>query len=132
MCGIFVCVEDNDSSVMQPTVMDTISGLLNQLTFIHTRLAINGSPGAQPITDEDKTVTLVINGEIFNWKELEVELDYKCIQSDCEIIIPLYKKIHRGYVYNSSEKLRETILSLKYVEFNGNNTPAVEPSSNPL
>lgn len=111
MCGIFVCVEDvhPQSTTMDENLVNTISGLLQHrgpdnvgekiinnagkhLTFIHTRLAINGLPGSQPITDKEQTITLVINGEIFNWKELELELGYKCEQSDCEIVIPLYKK----------------------------------------
>ena len=63
-----------------------------KVTMIHTRLMINGNSTPQPIYNDDKTIVLIINGEIFNWKELQEELNYKCQQSDCEILIPLYEK----------------------------------------
>jgi asparagine synthase (glutamine-hydrolysing) len=63
-----------------------------KVTMIHTRLMINGDSTPQPIYNDDKTIVLIINGEIFNWKELQEELNYKCQQSDCEILIPLYEK----------------------------------------
>lgn len=60
--------------------------------MIHTRLKIVGDDTKQPLTNSDNTLYLIINGEIFNWKSLETELDYKCSKSDCEIILPLYEK----------------------------------------
>lgn len=65
------------------------------IVLMHNRLQIVGNSKKQPISNSDDTVNLIINGEIFNWKTLEVELDYKCTQSDCEIIIPLYLKYIR-------------------------------------
>jgi asparagine synthase (glutamine-hydrolysing) len=62
------------------------------ILLIHNRLRINGDQSPQPIESKDKLVSLIINGEIFNWKELAVELEYNCTQSDCEIILPLYEK----------------------------------------
>ena len=62
------------------------------ILMLHTRLRINGDDSSQPMTNHDNTIYLVINGEIFNWKQLEKELDYKCTKSDCEIIFPLYEK----------------------------------------
>ena len=62
------------------------------ILLVHTRLRINGDNKTQPITNQAGSVQLIINGEIFNWHELEKELDFKCTQSDCEIIIPLYEK----------------------------------------
>jgi asparagine synthase (glutamine-hydrolysing) len=59
--------------------------------MVHTRLQINGDSTKQPLSDKENTIFLVINGEIFNWKELEKELGYLCTSSDCEIVIPLYK-----------------------------------------
>lgn len=70
------------------------------LILAHTRLQIVGDTTPQPIIDKNKEIILIINGEIFNWKYLEIELDYKCETSDCEILIPLYKKyIRRGNNY---------------------------------
>lgn len=65
------------------------------IILIHTRLHINGDSSPQPIIDNTGTIYLIINGEIFNWEELSQELNYTCTKSDCEIIIPLYKKYIR-------------------------------------
>lgn len=62
------------------------------ILLVHTRLHINGDSKTQPISNKTGTIKLIINGEIFNWHDLENELNYKCTQSDCEIIIPLYEK----------------------------------------
>ena len=69
------------------------------ITMCHTRLKINGNDIPQPITNEAGDIILIINGEIFNWKELSKELNYTCTQSDCEIIIPLYIKYIRNNDY---------------------------------
>ena len=68
----------------------------NKVFFGFHRLAINGlNPESnQPLESDDKNVVLICNGEIFNFKELikefKLENEYKT-QSDCEIIIHLYK-----------------------------------------
>ena len=59
--------------------------------FVFHRLAINGldSGSMQPIQEND--VTLICNGEIFNYKELYRALEIKPnTKSDCEIILHLY------------------------------------------
>lgn len=43
-----------------------------------------------------------------------------------------FKKIHRGYVYNSSEKLSDTVCIIKYIKFNENNTLTLDSSITPL
>ena len=70
------------------------SGESVELTMVHTRLQINGDTTSQPLFSQTDggMITLVINGEIFNWRELQKELDYTCQKSDCEIIIPLYQR----------------------------------------
>ena len=65
------------------------------IIMVHTRLNIIGESKTQPIEDIFNEISLVINGEIFNWKELSKELNYECKQSDCEILIPLYKEYIR-------------------------------------
>jgi len=52
--------------------------------------------GHQPIPNEDKTVWAVCNGEIYNFKELRVELEarghvFRC-NSDTEVIVHLYEE----------------------------------------
>lgn len=117
MCGIFALIEEtninpeNEYDVWN-NYKDVIDYVLKNLhhrgpdskgnkliidnnktvLMLHTRLKITGDDTVQPIVNKDNTVYLVINGEIFNWKSLENELNYKCTQSDCEIIIPLYEK----------------------------------------
>jgi Asparagine synthase (glutamine-hydrolyzing) len=60
--------------------------------MLHTRLKICGDNTTQPLINNDNTIYLIVNGEIFNWKELSEELNYNCTKSDCEIIFPLYEK----------------------------------------
>ena len=118
MCGIFGLIENtsvncNDQDNIKQTYKDTIANVTNILhkrgpncngnkliidpnfdktvLMIHTRLKIVGDDTPQPIVSNDKTKFLIINGEIFNWRLLEKELDYTCTQSDCEIIFPLYE-----------------------------------------
>lgn len=72
----------------------------------HERLAIiDPESGAQPLVSEDETITLAVNGEIYNYKELMASLDkpYKFqTKSDCEVIIPLYLQYGISFV----DKLR--------------------------
>ncbi|EHK99179.1 putative asparagine synthetase [Glarea lozoyensis 74030] len=60
----------------------------------HERLSIVGvDSGAQPITNQDDTIALAVNGEIYNHrlirKGLKTTYHFKT-HSDCEVIIPLY------------------------------------------
>ena len=67
---------------------------LNEMEFGFTRLAINGLTelGMQPFILED--CVLICNGEIYNYEELSRYYDIPLSTgSDCEIIIPLYRKI---------------------------------------
>jgi asparagine synthase (glutamine-hydrolysing) len=112
MCGIFCCVKDSSicSTKYVKQLVSNVSKLLNHrgpdnmsyklikcpnnktLIMLHTRLHIVGDATPQPLVSDDGNIILIINGEIFNWKELEIDLNYKCVKSDCEIIIPLYEK----------------------------------------
>jgi asparagine synthase (glutamine-hydrolysing) len=115
MCG-FSCTIVNTSICTEEyikNIVDNISKLLKHrgpdsmnyklidcgiktIIMIHTRLHIVGDSTSQPLSDEDNSISLIINGEIFNWKELSKELNYECRKSDCEILIPLYKKYIRN------------------------------------
>lgn len=61
----------------------------------HERLAIvDPASGRQPLYNEDRTIVLAVNGEIYNHQTLrrEFEGQYKFrTQSACEVIIPLYE-----------------------------------------
>lgn len=121
MCGIFGLIEQNKVNVNPEKAEEVfksyksiISSVYSQLDhrgpdskgnnliidpnfkktvlMLHTRLKICGDNTTQPLVNKDNTIYLIINGEIFNWKELSEELNYTCTKSDCEIIFPLYEK----------------------------------------
>lgn len=68
----------------------------------HERLSIVGlDKGAQPLFNNDKTIALCVNGEIYNHKSLSLKEchDYKfSTNSDCECIIPLYEKYDGKFI----------------------------------
>ena len=66
----------------------------------HERLAIvDPLSGKQPLVSDDGTIILAVNGEIYNQKEIRARFSGKYsfkTQSDCEVIIPLYKEAIEG------------------------------------
>src|SRR5918995_874388 len=65
--------------------------------FGHRRLSIiDLEGGRQPLTNADKSIWLICNGEIYNHAELRVQLQKQGYQfrtqSDCEVIIALYER----------------------------------------
>ena len=66
-------------------------------TLGHRRLAIiDLAGGRQPLHNVEKTIWLVCNGEIYNYRELRAELEADghrfVTHSDCEVIIGLYER----------------------------------------
>ena len=64
--------------------------------FAHTRLSIiDLAAGAQPMANDDGSVWITFNGEIFNYVELRQEVIAKGVflrtHSDTEVIIRLYE-----------------------------------------
>lgn len=48
--------------------------------------------GAQPLTNEDESIVLAVNGEIYNHRLIRKSLKHKYhfkTGSDCEVVIPL-------------------------------------------
>lgn len=71
--------------------------------FAHTRLSIiDLSGGRQPIHNEDQTVWVVFNGEIFNYVELRESLESKghrfYTHTDTEVIVHLYEEFGDDFV----------------------------------
>jgi asparagine synthase (glutamine-hydrolysing) len=69
----------------------------NGIALGHTRLSIiDIETGHQPLSNEDETIHLVINGEIYNYKSLQQDLISRGhrlrTQSDCEVIVHLYEE----------------------------------------
>ncbi|KAG5653973.1 hypothetical protein H0H81_008841 [Sphagnurus paluster] len=71
-----------------------------QTILVHERLAIVGvDTGAQPLVSEDGKIILAVNGEIYNHVSLRASVgpDVKFkTHSDCEVIMPLYRKHDKG------------------------------------
>ncbi|KAL4906450.1 hypothetical protein BDW74DRAFT_150390 [Aspergillus multicolor] len=108
MCGIFACHHHPDVQAFKPTALRMAkavrhrgpdwsgSFIADKTVLCHERLCIVGvDSGAQPLVNDDGSLALAVNGEIYNHrivrKTLDVEYEYKT-HSDCEVIIPLYMK----------------------------------------
>ena len=107
MCGIFCYLGNktikytdlliNESNKIRTRGPDNTKHLSinNNIFFSFHRLSINGlnDESNQPFLNDK--IYLICNGEIFNYKELiekhNLKDDYKT-DSDCEIILHLYKK----------------------------------------
>jgi len=106
MCGIFTLLNNTNPNYSNQFIIDNFnkgrgrgpefSKLerigLKQIMGFH-RLAINGlnSKSNQPMIMDD--ITLICNGEIYNYKELYEMMDITpTTDSDCEVIIHLYKR----------------------------------------
>lgn len=102
MCGIFAFLGNDISDETLQFYLNKIKHRgpdnthikrIDSVFFGFHRLSINGlnSLSDQPMTFDQ--VTLCCNGEIYNYQELAKEHDIKLISnSDCEIIIRLYRK----------------------------------------
>jgi len=65
--------------------------------------------GSQPIQSLDGTITIAVNGEIYNYKELYQSHfpDYEPqTGSDCEVLLPLYLKYGASLEENFPSLLR--------------------------
>ena len=111
MCGIAGFVgEGNLSPQDRAEVLDRMCRIIkhrgpdDQGTFIRGGAAlgmrrlsiIDLSGGHQPISNEDGTVTVVFNGEIYNYRELQSELKARGhlfqTNSDTEVIVHSYEE----------------------------------------
>jgi asparagine synthase (glutamine-hydrolysing) len=70
---------------------------IGPLTLAHTRLAIiDVAGGDQPLDSEDGAVTAIVNGEIYNHRELRARLEAKghrfATGSDSEVVVHAYEE----------------------------------------
>ena len=109
MCGIYGFLELDgapaDSSRLDAMARDTVHRgpddegrhVDGPLAFGMRRLSIiDVDGGHQPLTNEDRSLWLVANGEIYNFRELRAELlaQGHCFStgSDCETLLHLYER----------------------------------------
>lgn len=110
MCGICGKVVFDESIAIDPllinSMLDTIRhrGPDDEGTYIrervvlgHRRLSIiDLNTGHQPMSNEDESVWIVFNGEIYNYQELSIDLQSKGhvfrTRSDTEVIVHLYEE----------------------------------------
>ena len=105
MCGIAGIIHKNSSSYYASIEKMNLSqkhrgpdggGIvkLNSAILGHTRLSIVYiDSGHQPMSCNDKNVTITFNGEIYGYKDLRKDSSYDFItHSDTEVIIALYKQ----------------------------------------
>ncbi|EGC42078.1 asparagine synthetase [Histoplasma capsulatum var. duboisii H88] len=97
MCGIFACHCHPDVQKFKPTALRMAKAIRHRgpdWILAHERLSIVGvDSGAQPLVNDNGTLALAVNGEIYNHrilrKGLKTPYNFKT-HSDCEVIIPLY------------------------------------------
>jgi asparagine synthase (glutamine-hydrolysing) len=110
MCGIYGVLDLRHSGRQLPSVCDRMGAQLvhrgpddegrfgdGPLSFGMRRLSIiDVAGGHQPIANEDESVWIVCNGEIYNFRELRVELERAGHRfrtgSDTEVIAHLYEE----------------------------------------
>ena len=106
MCGILACINHggdldhglDDISQRGPDMKRSIHLPSADVYLGFTRLSINdlSERGMQPMATEDRTIHMVCNGEIYNFKELAhkyaLPLESK---SDCEVVLRLYAKLSK-------------------------------------
>ena len=109
MCGIAGIVRYNEDSI-KPSEIEMMTRILSHRGpdgegfFIHDNIAlghrrlsiIDLDTGKQPMANEDKTIWITYNGEIYNYIELRQELLLKghhfSTKSDTEVIIHAYEE----------------------------------------
>jgi asparagine synthase (glutamine-hydrolysing) len=115
MCGIAGIISTADRS--EPPARDTLETMIHAIRhrgpdefgiyrdahagLVHARLSLIDVPtGQQPMTNEDETLWIVFNGEIFNYIELRRELEplghrFRT-NSDTEVILHAYESWGTG------------------------------------
>lgn len=110
MCGICGYMDFKGEGRAEPHWIERMNGVLRHrgpddtgyliapdLVLGFTRLSIiDPAGGAQPIHNEDGSLTLICNGEIFNYRELRADLEARghrfATCCDIEVILHLYEE----------------------------------------
>jgi len=107
MCGITLLVtkqNDKSNDVLRrslkkirhrgPDFSGRWSSKDQRVFACHERLAIvKPESGEQPLYNQSNTMVLIVNGEIYNYKELAVKYDLKVdLKSDCDVAVQIFDK----------------------------------------
>ncbi len=96
----------------QTLLLDRVALGFNRLSFID----LDG--GMQPIQNEDETVSMVCNGEIFNFKELRAQLEAKGhtfrTKTDVEVIVHLYEEYGEDFPTHLNGQFAIALYDEKY------------------
>jgi asparagine synthase (glutamine-hydrolysing) len=116
MCGIAGVVYSDRHRPVERSVLERMAASIahrgpdgqglwidSQVGLAHRRLSIiDIAGGRQPIANEDDSIQLVFNGEIYNYRELRTDLPKRGhrfrTQSDSEVIVHLYEQYGDDFV----------------------------------
>lgn len=115
MCGIAGILSLGEQAVSESALSSMVATLthrgpddegqvtLDRVGLGMRRLSIIGvANGHQPIFNEDRTVALVFNGEIYNYRELKADLLQRGhrfgTDSDAEVAVHLFEELGTGFV----------------------------------
>jgi UDP-N-acetylglucosamine 2-epimerase len=87
----------------------------NQIALGMRRLSIiDLDTGSQPIYNQDKSLVIIFNGEIYNYKDLKKDLVAKgydfYTESDTEVILHCYEEYKADYHFAPTELAKENLL----------------------
>jgi asparagine synthase (glutamine-hydrolysing) len=112
MCGIAGIVENKNNENLMNSMLDIIEhrGPDDKTVYQNSRYCIGHrrlsiidvEGGAQPIFNEDKSLCVVLNGEIYNYRELKKDLVAKGhvfkTNSDTEVLVHLYEDYKEEFI----------------------------------
>ena len=115
MCGIAFLLDKRGTRISPDNLLPVLASLGHRgpddratFYFENSALGFNRlsivdvAHGQQPLINEDESVVLVCNGEIYNYKEMREELVAKGhrfrTNSDCEVILHLYEEDEQHFV----------------------------------
>ena len=117
MCGICGIICSDSAKIVDKGLLKSMNGVLahrgpdeegycldNNVGLAMRRLSIiDLETGHQPIHNEDKTVWVIQNGEIYNYLELKSDLIKKghefYTKSDTEVIVHLYEDSGEDFIH---------------------------------
>jgi asparagine synthase (glutamine-hydrolysing) len=110
MCGIAGVLLDDSAAPVEPSALRAVSAALSHrgpdgdgewlgigVGLAHRRLSIvDVAGGRQPLANEDRTVYVVFNGEIYNFRDLRADLERRGHRfqsnTDTEVLVHLYEE----------------------------------------